>query len=378
MTLWYGTFGTGGPKYPQGMVPGAMPLFAALGGRVAFLSARPTRGLLQNDIGLAEATVLPSSLGTIVRSLFQPDKASHVMAEQKAETVVQFAALYPEARFVFIGDSGEGDIEFANVFMRCEGNGTEQDVTQRVALVHDVTDWNGVRPRSNKIERASLQVRGIFVFDTYAGAAIVLHRLGFLDHEGLKIVAQGCAKEFSEIRQENFASLEVFRARSAEFSRDLQEVNAALREIMPCSEDTSLLSADVGPANRTAAEAAASDAFNPQQESAGSLAMPSVSETSSVADAGYAETASVGVSADAAEVGTEPKLLQRPSTSTRPRRRWAMFSLRMPKPQALRMVRRPRPKHIGVVATGRRQLSWRGNMEEAFCWGRTSQPPARR
>ena len=32
---------SGGPKFPIGPVPGALPLFRALGSRVTFLSARP-------------------------------------------------------------------------------------------------------------------------------------------------------------------------------------------------------------------------------------------------------------------------------------------------------------------------------------------------
>lgn len=323
MTLWYGTFGTGGPKYPKGTVPGAMPLFAALGGRVAFLSARPpiwqsqTRGLLQNDIGIAEATVLPGSLGTIVRSLFQPDKASRVMAEQKAESFVQFAGLYPEARFVFIGDSGEGDVEFANVFMRGGGEDAEQDVTQRVALIHDITDSDGVRPKTTKIERASLQSRGIFVFDTYAGAAIMLYRLGFLDQDGLKIVAQGSVQEFSDICPENFASQAVFRARHSEFTRDMQEVNAALRENMHHAGDALPPVTDVEavPGGCAVSAATSSEAMSPLQEPsvgdrgaavrdagagspAESLAATSVPEVSAVSEAADAK-AKVAAEAEA-------------------------------------------------------------------------------
>ena len=62
-TVFVGAFGAGGPKFPTGAVPGALPLIRSLGGRVTFLSARPpiwegnTRRLL-DDIGIAEAVVL--------------------------------------------------------------------------------------------------------------------------------------------------------------------------------------------------------------------------------------------------------------------------------------------------------------------------------
>ena len=48
---------SGGPKFPIGPVPGALPLFRALGSRVTFLSARPpiwegqTRQHLESQLG---------------------------------------------------------------------------------------------------------------------------------------------------------------------------------------------------------------------------------------------------------------------------------------------------------------------------------------
>ena len=39
--LWSSAILAGGPKFPVGPVPGALPLFRALGARVTFLSARP-------------------------------------------------------------------------------------------------------------------------------------------------------------------------------------------------------------------------------------------------------------------------------------------------------------------------------------------------
>ena len=55
------------------------------------------------------------------------------MAERKTEVFGQFATLHPEARFVFIGDSGEGDVDFAEEFMGQAGG-----PARRAALIHDV------------------------------------------------------------------------------------------------------------------------------------------------------------------------------------------------------------------------------------------------
>ncbi|CAE7875116.1 unnamed protein product [Symbiodinium sp. KB8] len=230
MTVWVGTFGAGGPKFPAGPVPGALPLFTALGGRVTFLSARPpiwegqTRRLLVDDIGIAEAVVLPGSLKAVAQVLFAPEQARQAMAERKTEVFGQFATLHPEARFVFIGDSGEGDVDFAEEFMGQAGG-----PARRAALIHDVVRSDGVVPKSSQQRRADLRMRGIRVFDTYAGAALELFQQGLLDMEGLRCATHGCLEEFAEINPDEFASVEVFETRRMELLRDVREVNAALR-----------------------------------------------------------------------------------------------------------------------------------------------------
>eukprot|EP00439_Symbiodinium_sp_Y106_P052817 s3443_g7.t1 len=230
MTVWVGTFGAGGPKFPAGPIPGALPLFTALGGRVTFLSARPpiwenqTRRLLVDDIGIAEAVVLPGSLKAVAQVLFAPEQARQAMAERKTEVFGQFATLHPEARFVFIGDSGEGDVDFAEEFMGQAGG-----PARRAALIHDVVRSDGVVPKSSQQRRADMRMRGIRVFDTYAGAALELFQQGLLDMEGLRCATHGCLEEFAEINPDEFASVEVFETRRMELLRDVREVNAALR-----------------------------------------------------------------------------------------------------------------------------------------------------
>ncbi|CAJ1414210.1 unnamed protein product [Effrenium voratum] len=203
MTVWVGTFGAGGPKFPTGPVPGALPLFHALGGRVTFLSARPpiwegqTRRLLVDDIGIAEAVVLPGSLKAIAQVLYAPEQAKQAMAERKTEVFGQFAALHPDASFIFIGDSGEGDVDFAEDFMRGhEGSPSPARGPARAALIHDVVrrcaqGTDGVVPKSNAARRAELRMRGIHVFDTYAGAALELFRRNLLSGEGLRQATHG-------------------------------------------------------------------------------------------------------------------------------------------------------------------------------------------
>lgn len=253
-TIWIGPFGEGGPKFPHGPIPGALSLYNALGGRITFLSARPpmwegrTRGNLLDDMGIAEATVLPGTLQNVVRYVLpgQKDDAKKMMGEQKENVFLQFALLHPEARFVFCGDSGEGDIGFAVPFMDESAGGGDWGLDQkpqdlatfcqptmrkdRAALIHDVVDSDGLRPRTSAQQRQTLREQGVIVFDTFLGAAVELYRLQFLDHAGLRRAVQTCVCEFFEISPGEFKSPAVCEARREEFERDLQLANQALRE----------------------------------------------------------------------------------------------------------------------------------------------------
>jgi len=233
MTVWVGTFGAGGPKFPQGPIPGALQLFQALGGRITFLSARPpvwesrTRGALLDDIGIAEATVLQGTLENVVRCLFQPAEARRGMGQQKEKAFNEFVDLYPEARFVFFGDSGEGDVDFALAFMQ-DAAGAAAVSVGRVALIHDVVGADGVEPKTSPEEREALGRRGVHVFDTYVGAALHLFRLGILDEGQLRRAAQSCADELYERAPGEFRSLDVSKARTEELRRDLDAMAAVL------------------------------------------------------------------------------------------------------------------------------------------------------
>ena len=86
--------------------------------------------------------MLPGSLKAVAQVLFAPEQARQAMAERKTEVFGQFATLHPEALFVFIGDSGEGDVDFAEEFMAVEwaerAGGCGGLPARRAALIHDV------------------------------------------------------------------------------------------------------------------------------------------------------------------------------------------------------------------------------------------------
>lgn len=238
MTFWVGNFGHGGPKFPQGAIPGARPLLRALGGQLSFLTARPKvyepqtrRDLL--EAGIVEAGILGGDLGALLQAAVLGKEGHAAMGEKKAQKFNAFKALHPEARFVFIGDSGEADIDFATGCLLAGGAGQSAasnagGVPTCTALIHDVVDETGISPRTPQHVRAELLRRGVMVFDSYAGAALRLHELGLLSAEGLRAAAQGCHEELQAVRPLEWASEAVYLTRCAELLLSLDKVDEAL------------------------------------------------------------------------------------------------------------------------------------------------------
>lgn len=227
MTLWVGNFGAGGPKFPQGPIPGARPLLRALQGQITFLSARPSICESQTrrdifDTGILEAGLLTGVLQAVLKAAVSKE-GNAAMCERKAQVFTEFASLHPEGRFIFIGDSGEGDVDFAEgTFMKGPGS---------MALIHDVVDKSGMFPRTSETRRRELAEQGILVFDTYAGAALGLHEMGLLPIDGLQKAAQGCCDEFFCYDAQKYDSEAVYQGRLAEIHEDITRVNVVLQKM---------------------------------------------------------------------------------------------------------------------------------------------------
>lgn len=121
-----------------------------------------------------------------------------------------------------------------------------KDRRDRAALIQDVVQSDGVKPRTPPAHRAELRLGGIIIFDTYVGAAVELFRLGFIDTASLRQASHTCMEEFSAIAPEDFASSEVFETRRAELLRDLKELNTALRESAGISHGRTAPTSDTG------------------------------------------------------------------------------------------------------------------------------------
>jgi hypothetical protein len=158
-------------RHPRGtLYKGVLELFASLSELPPiFLTARPelVLNLLERlthrqlrRYGLDKPTVLSGSL---------PGLLGHRrMAEQKARNLTSYTEMYPEFRFLFFGDSGQGDMAFAESLLA-----HEEPIIER-AFIHRLSE-------SHKGSRTSHP--RIHLYGDYAEAAELLHELGYLPEE---------------------------------------------------------------------------------------------------------------------------------------------------------------------------------------------------
>lgn len=166
-------------RYPTGTVyPGVMELYQQLTDLPpVFLTARPELALslmerlthkqLRN-LGWQEATVLSGSL---------PGLFGHRrMAEQKARTLTSYAELFPEYRFVFFGDSGQGDWALARTLLKRKPSIIEQ------AFIHKLSE--------ESVSSKSAHPR-IHFFEDFGQAARRLGELEYLEASQIEAVFSG-------------------------------------------------------------------------------------------------------------------------------------------------------------------------------------------
>jgi hypothetical protein len=211
-------------RYPKKTVyPGVLQLHKELdrgpgeqrgrAGDLTFVTARPgdriglvetsTRGAL-SGLGVEGATVLT---GGFTRLL-----TNRSIAMKKLENFHQYRRIYPEYGFVFIGDSGQGDIHFG-VEMLAAAPGSV-----RTVLIHDVV----ATPEEARREYAQ---GGVRLFDSYVGAAVEALELGLISPAGAARVAHAARAELAAIA---FASELQAAARWVELDRDLARLDGAL------------------------------------------------------------------------------------------------------------------------------------------------------
>lgn len=181
--------------------PGALAFFDALDdgpdpepfshGDLAFVTGRPADllGLMHDSTrrALTEAGISTSSIeqGPLHGLLSKGN-----MADGKVENLRRMRALFPEYALVFLGDSGQFDIRVA------------QDIKAEFGD-HVVASFINDVAETPAHERAQLAAEGVYVNDTYVGAATKAFELGLISRAGLDAVADEAQRAFIQLEFKN-------------------------------------------------------------------------------------------------------------------------------------------------------------------------------
>ncbi|MBI2572119.1 MAG: hypothetical protein HYV63_34345 [Candidatus Schekmanbacteria bacterium] len=212
-------------RYPKGTVyPGVRQFYeeldcgpAASGGRqgdLAFVTARPGErfGVVENatqnalrERGIVGATVLAGDVTHLT--------TDSAIAAGKFESFRALRALYPEYAFVFVGDSGQGDVAFGQRMLQDSPPGKV-----RMVFIHDVVN-------TPDADREHFRSEGIWFFDTYVGAAADALARSLISKNGALRIAQSAVQEFHGLA---FTSDAQRQARWRDLQRDLARLDKHL------------------------------------------------------------------------------------------------------------------------------------------------------
>ncbi|WP_353952638.1 diacylglycerol kinase family protein [Knoellia sp. S7-12] len=210
-------------RYPRGTVyPGVIALYRALDaghsgdpttpGDLTFVTARPMdpAGLIEQHTrrGLRDLGLPPHA---VLSGTFDGLRNHDSMAGAKIENFARFRLLMPETHVVFIGDSGQGDVEVGRRMLAADPESV------RLVLIHDVV----ALPDE---ERAALRSEGIVVVDTPVGGALEAYAVGLISAAGLASVVDSAVRDLARIR---WGSPAQEAAATALLERDLASARAA-------------------------------------------------------------------------------------------------------------------------------------------------------
>jgi hypothetical protein len=171
-------------RYPKKTVyPGVRAFYQALSDQIAFVTARPKDrpGVIERKthetlraFGVSDPVVLSGS--------FLKLHSNERIAEKKLQNFQEYARLFPEYRFVFIGDSGQGDADFGAKMREAAPAQVE------AVFIHDVVD-------TSDSTKAEWEVKGVFFEDNYVGLAARALDLGILDAESAAEIVRSAFEE---------------------------------------------------------------------------------------------------------------------------------------------------------------------------------------
>ncbi|MBL8633411.1 MAG: hypothetical protein JNM40_09295 [Myxococcales bacterium] len=200
-------------------------------GDVTFLSARPRElaslsySSTLNPLFAAHSSIIGGySLLPAPRAYSGIGNVHEVQAFAKFRNFVQYAALYPEADFVFIGDSGQGDLLSGELMLY------HQPERLRAVFIHQIVTGQShgmFCPYPRSVKDMDQGISHLVFFDTYVGAALQAFEWGLISEESLLAVAQATVRTLNqrgtEIVNPPHRSLVV-----GQFRRDLRRAQEVL------------------------------------------------------------------------------------------------------------------------------------------------------
>ncbi len=276
-------------RYPKNnrVYPGVLEFYDSLKQEPFALSATPVTTLsarprpweeksIERIVKLTEEKLCPSALSgelvssaigtleTFVRANLDRflDQIPHGQEDQigvvKFENFANFSAVYPEYRYVFVGDSGQADALSAQLMLAKEL--TEASSRVITTFIHDLrqSEDDGKSashafknlPSHVLITKTSAAGRGVIIFRNYIDAAVIAHRhsatLGNLvTAEGLAKITKAALEQFKDI---NFRGKEDSGRRLREQYR--QDAEAAYGLLTMGTARRSAFDADVAAVRR--------------------------------------------------------------------------------------------------------------------------------
>lgn len=186
-------------RFPKGTTyPGVLAFYRELAtadgeapgvdGFVTFISARPG-----DRAGAVEAVTLDKLVefgferATLLAGTFSGLASHEAMADAKYDNLDRYRVLYPEYRFVFVGDSGQGDAAFGARVLR----DFPDDVL--AVFIHDVVNEEAGKLALSAEQRAEAAADRIFYFDSYPEAARLAASIRLLPAEAVARVEEAAA-----------------------------------------------------------------------------------------------------------------------------------------------------------------------------------------
>lgn len=211
-------------RYPSKTVyPGVLAFYSELDrgpglipgreGDLTFVTARPmdALGVVENmtldtlrEHGVPPPAVLSGSFAHLL--------GNSRIADKKFDNFQRYIRAFPEYGFVFVGDSGQGDVEFGDRMLAAAPQAVH------AVFIHDVVD-------TPEATRQSWREKRVYFFDTYVGAAIEAFQQGVISRDGVARVARAAQESMAGIA---FKSPGQREARQQELERDLQRAAAII------------------------------------------------------------------------------------------------------------------------------------------------------